>query len=335
MRTFGLTSAFALALGVLSPVGATRTAAQSSSALLGLDRHMPAGLRGPEAPRVVALGRRLFFDPILSRDSTVACVSCHRPEQSFADARPVSVGVFGRRGTRNAPAIINRGWGRSFFWDGRSDNLEEQVLKPISEPAEMGLGTDEAIARLQRSRHWRTAFRTAFAGELSPNALARALAAYVRSIRAGATRFDRAMLGDAAALTPLEQEGLALFQGVARCARCHAGALLTDESFHNTGIAWKTGQPADSGRAAVTGRMTDLGAFKTPTLRQVGRTPPYMHDGSLRTLEEVVEFYDRGGHPNPYLDGELRPLGLSAHSKRALLAFLRALDGRVEEGEGH
>jgi cytochrome c peroxidase len=319
-------------LGILCLAVIQSAAAQTRErAGLGLDLYLP-GPNGREPARVIELGRRLFFDPILSRDSTVACVSCHKPASGFADSRSVSVGVFGRRGSRNVPAIINRGWGKAFFWDGRTTSLEEQVLAPIGEPAEMGSSDVEAVARLQNSAPWRAGFWSALGEEASRGALARALAAYVRSIQAGATRFDRAMLGDENALTPLEQRGLVLFQGAARCARCHAGALLTDESFHNTGIAWRTAPPADSGRARVTGRSTDIGAFKTPTLRQIGQTAPYMHDGSLGTLEEVIEFYDRGGHPNPYLDSELRPIGLSGSDKKALLAFLRSLDGRIAEG---
>jgi cytochrome c peroxidase len=197
----------------------------------------------------------------------------------------------------------------------------------------MGMTLDQTVARLRKLPSWRAHFREALGHDVQEAGIARALAAYVRSIRAGESRFDRAMLGDAGALTNLEQRGLELFQGRARCARCHSGALLTDEAFHNTGVAWRTGAPADSGRALVTGRSADLGSFKTPTLRQVGLTAPYMHDGSLPTLEDVVDFYDRGGHPNPNLDPELHPLGLSSSEKAALLAFLTSLNGRLMEGK--
>ena len=316
---------------------AHRGLAQSAPAVAqmpGLDRFVPPALRGPEDGALVSLGRKLFFDPVLSSDSTVSCGSCHQPASSFADGRAVSVGVFGRRGTRNVPAIVNRGWGRTFFWDGRITTLEEQVLKPIIEPAEMGMTLDQTIARLRRIPAWRARFRDVLGQDVTATGVSRALAAYVRSIRAGESRFDRAMLGDANALTALEQQGLELFQGRAKCTRCHSGSLLTDESFHNTGVAWRTGAPADSGRAVVTRRAADLGAFKTPTLRQIGRTAPYMHDGSLRTLEEVIDFYDQGGHANPSLDKELQPLSMSRHEKVALLAFLMSLDGRIDEGQG-
>lgn len=326
-----VTGALALAIGI---GGASTLAAQSDPAagpLTGLDLYMPVP-SGPGArPEATALGRRLFFEPALSRDSTLACASCHRPDQAFANDRRVSVGVFGRRGTRNVPAILNRGWGETFFWDGRIASLEQQVLQPILAPVEMGMTVEEAVERLSSDRQYARRFREVFGGEVDARWLAAALAAYVRSIRAGDSPFDREMGGELV-LTDVERRGMALFQGRARCVRCHAGPLLSDESFHNTGIAWRDGSPADSGRALVTGRHEDLGAFKTPTLREVEHTAPYMHDGSLRTLEDVVDFYDAGGHPNPALDPLIRPLGLSRADKAALVAFLRSLSGRIEEG---
>jgi cytochrome c peroxidase len=162
--------------------------------------------------------------------------------------------------------------------------------------------------------------------------LGEALAGYLRSIRGGDSRFDRFVAGDSTALSPLEQRGLALFQGRARCDRCHTGPLLTDEKFHNTGVAWQSGGFSDGGRFEVTRRSGDLGAFKTPTLREVARTAPYMHDGSVGTLEEVVDFYARGGNSNPRLDPEIRAIPLGAGERAALVAFLRALTGRVREG---
>ena len=312
---------------------ATLAAAQSAPAVpSGLDRFMPPAPHGPDHADLIALGRRLFFDPILSIDSSHACASCHQPAKAFADGRATSRGVLGRQGTRNVPAIVNRGWGRAFFWDGRITLLETQVLKPISEPSEMGFSADEAVRRIVRHSTWRGEFTATFGDEPNVERLARALAAYVRSIQSGDSPFDRAMLGEAQALSEQQQRGLQIFQGRARCIRCHSGALLTDEAFHNTGVAWRNGPPTDSGRAFVTRRGEDVGSFKTPTLRQIGRSAPYMHDGSLGTLEEVVEFYNRGGHGNPNRDPDLKPLDLSPDEKAALLAFLRALDGDVMEG---
>lgn len=298
----------------------------------GLDLYMPPPPAGHAGPEVVALGRRLFFDPALSLDSTRACASCHQPDRGFSDGRPVSVGVMGRRGTRNVPAIVNRGWGEAFFWDGRIESLEEQVLQPIVAAAEMGMTVESAVARLAADSAYRTLFREALGRGVDREGLAAALAAYVRTIRAGGSRFDRFGEGDEAALTPLERTGLDLFQGRARCDRCHSGALLSDEAFHNTGVAWRNREPTDSGRAFVTKRPEDVGAFKTPTLREVPRTAPYMHDGSLATLEEVVDFYDGGGHPNPHLDELIVPLGLDAGEREALVVFLRTLRGTITEG---
>ena len=317
-------------------IGAGAATAQSGHGRLvspaGLDRFMPPPAHGADNAGLITLGRRLFFDPVLSVDSSHSCASCHQPAKAFADGRATSVGVLGRQGTRNVPAIVNRGWGRAFFWDGRTTLLEDQVLRPISEPNEMGFSAHAAVQRIAKHRFWQKQFRETLGTEPDVTGVARALAAYVRSIQAGDSPFDRAMLGEAYALTEQGQRGLEIFQGRARCVRCHSGALLTDEAFHNTGVAWRNGPPVDSGRALVTRRREDVGSFKTPTLRQVGLTAPYMHDGSLRTLPEVVDFYDRGGHANPNRDSDLKPLHLSPEEKVALLAFLNSLDGRVVEG---
>lgn len=317
----------------LVPAPSAAQSPSASPAPAGLDLFMPRPAEASGAPEVVALGRSLFFDPVLSRDSSLACASCHRPDRAFTDGRTVSVGVDGRRGGRNVPTIVNRGWGRTFFWDGRIGTLEEQVLQPIVAPVEMDASIELVVERIDRHPAYRDRFQRVFGG-VGRSGLAVALAAYVRSIRAGDSRFDRVMDGDPSALNDQERRGLELFQGPARCARCHFGALLTDESFHNTGVAWRDGPPADSGRALVTGRPEDVGAFKTPTLREVSRTAPYMHDGSLATLEEVVDFYDQGGRANPYLDGRIRPLDLGEEDRAALVAFLRTLEGRIVEGGG-
>lgn len=289
---------------------------------LGLDLHMPVPEDNPLTAEKVALGRRLFHDTRLSRNRTISCASCHDSRRAFSTNRTLAVGVDGRVGRRNAPAIINRGYGKSFFWDGRSASLEEQVLQPIQEPNEMDLTLDEARARVG----------------MEPAAIAQALASYVRSILAGDSPFDRFVNGDRSALTTDEQRGLWLFRGKANCTACHVGPTFSDEEFHNTGIAWKresgtvAGAFADLGRFVVSRNEMDRGGFKTPTVREVARTAPYMHDGSLATLEEVVDYYDRGGNQNPQLDSELHPLRLDSEEKRAIVAFLRALSGRVAEG---
>jgi cytochrome c peroxidase len=284
---------------------------------LGLDLYLPAPSTNPLTREKVALGRRLFFDKRLSRDGTFACVSCHDPKLAFSDGRAVARGINGAEGTRNAPALINRGYGLAFFWDGRADSLERQALQPILNPIELGL----TQAELERRTGMRAADVTA------------ALASYVRTIRSGDSRFDRFIAGSGS-LNALEKSGLEIFRGKGGCTACHIGPNFTDERFHNTGVAWRESQSRiiDEGRFAVSGNPRDRGAFKTPTLREVARTAPYMHDGSLATLEDVVEFYSEGGRPNPNLDSEIRPRRFSTEEKRALIAFLQSLNGRMREG---
>ena len=298
----------------------------------GLDLYMPARVAdGASANFAIALGRRLFFDPVLSRDSAIACVSCHQPERAFSDGRPLAHGVDGRVGRRNTPTIVNRGYASAFSWDGRASRLESQALRAIQDSAEMDLALDSAVSRVARNRSYADAFQ-ALGRAPSADAVAAVLAHYLRSIMSGDSPFDRFSAGDRGALTPIERRGLDLFQGRAGCDRCHSGSLLSDERFHNTGVAWRDERFLDAGRSDVTGHAGDRGAFKTPTLRQVAATAPYMHDGSFATLEQVVDFYDRGGNPNPNLDHRLRPLRLTADDRAALVAFLRALTGVVREG---
>ena len=274
---------------------------------LGLDVYMPVPESNPLSAQAIEQGRRLFFDPRLSRDGTVSCATCHESERRFSDGQAVAVGVSGRHGRRNTPALINRGYGRLFFWDGRAGTLEEQVLRPIEDPNEMDLALPEASRRVGLTR----------------DAIANALASYVRTIRSGNSRFDRYVNGNRTSLSAEEQHGLQVFRFSGRCTTCHIGPNFTDEKLHNTGIAWSGLRLTDTGG----GR----GHFKTPTLRDLVHTAPYMHDGSIATLDDVVEFYDRGGRPNPNLDAEIRPLALRLDEKRALVSFLKALAGVVRD----
>jgi cytochrome c peroxidase len=283
---------------------------------LGLDIYMPVPAANPLTREKVALGRKLFFEKRLSRDGTLACASCHDPARAFSDGRAVARGINGTEGARNAPVLINRGYGRTFFWDGRADSLERQALQPILNPIELGLTEAELEHRT---------------GMKTENVIA-AVASYVRTIRSGDSRFDRYTAGRTDSLNALEKTGLQLFRGRGGCTACHIGPNFTDEQFHNTGVAWRDGHLADEGRFAISGKPQDHGAFKTPTLREIARTAPYMHDGSLATLEDVVEFYSEGGRPNPNLDPAIRPRNFTDEEKRALVAFLRTLSGRLSEG---
>jgi cytochrome c peroxidase len=299
----------------------------------GLDLYLPVPATNVLTPEKVRLGRRLFSDPMLSRDLTMSCATCHDPQRGFADGKPRAVGIAGRVGARHTPALINRGYGRSFFWDGRAHTLEDQSLRPIEDPDEFGHSIDGAMVRLRADAQYQALFQSAFGREPQSEDLARALASYVRTILAGSAPIDRYLAGDPGALTDEQRQGLAVFRGRGRCTACHAGPTFADERFHNTGVAWREGRFLDPGRAAVTNLDEDRGAFKTPTLREVGRTAPYMHDGSFATLAGVVDFYAAGGRPNPNLDPDVRAISLTPEERRALLAFLGALTGTIREGE--
>ena len=330
------------------------------------------GLPGLEVPAdnpltapKVALGRKLFFDRRLSPNGTMSCAMCHVPEQGFA-ARELAtpVGIEGRSVRRNAPTMLNVGWQKTLFHDGREVSLEDQIWGPLLAPNEMGNpAIGYVIERIRSLPDYGGRFEAAFGGRgVSAERLGQAIASYERTLVAGDSRFDRWRYGgDASALGEAERHGFELFTGKARCAACHTvgeqSALFTDHGFHNTGIGWRrafappertrveiapgvyteldraviatfsAAPAADIGRYEVTLDPKDRWAYKTPSLRNVALTPPYMHDGSLPTLESVVEFYDRGGIDNPGKSALVAPLALSADEKSALLAFLGALTG--------
>jgi cytochrome c peroxidase len=302
---------------------AGRAQEHPSAPALSTPLGLPARAEG-SSDELAALGARLFFDPLLSSDRSVACASCHRPELGFADSLPRSRGAHGRETERNAPSLLNRAYGRSFMWDGRATTLEEQVLLPLENPLEMDLPLERALALLAADASYRAAFERVSGRAPERDDLARALAAYVRRLVLGGSPVDRFRAGDFGALGDEARAGLWFYESRGGCWRCHSGANFSDEDFHDTGVGAEGGEP-QVGRAAVTGRPEDRGRFKTPTLRGVARTAPYMHDGSLATLEEVVEFYRQGGRANANLDPLLRPLEMSATDARNLVAFLRAL----------
>lgn len=282
----------------------------------------PAGAT-TTSPALVALGRDLFFDTALSTDGKVACASCHRPEHAFADPRPVSFGVGNARGTRNAPSLINRAYGRRFFWDGRADTLEQQAAGPLTHPAEMALTQDEAVAKVVANSRYQQAFQELF-GEAAPTFahITQAIAAYERALIAPSP-YHRWLLRKQP-LPEAAERGRELFFGRARCHLCHSGLHLTTEEFLSVGAGAGEGAQ-DGGRFEVTMRREDWRMFKTPSLTNVAQTAPYMHDGSITSLAEVVDFYDRGGDIAENKDYRILPLGLSVEEKQDLLAFLDAL----------
>ena len=295
----------------------------------------------PEPARA-RLGRWLFYDTRLSSDRTLSCATCHRPEFAFSEPRAVAIGINGRQGRRKTPSIVNlaartelpgttRDPGPTFFWDGRATSLEQQVLAPIADPREMGNAHPAMITTLSAIDGYRMYFAEAFGSpEITTERVAAALADFVRTRRSGNAPYDRwSYGGEAKALSREAQRGLDIFSFKGGCASCHAGFNFSDGNFWNLGIGWNehTGTFADIGREAVTHESRDRGAFKTPGLREVDKHPPYMHDGSLATLRDVVEFYNRGGNQNPLLTRRLRPLGLSQADVDDVVAFLKSLNG--------
>ncbi len=297
---------------------------------LGLASERPIPSDNKLTQARVQLGRRLFFDGRLSKDGTISCASCHIPEKAFASSDAVSTGVDGKLGTRNSPTVLNRAFGRSFFWDGRAATLEEQALMPIENPLEMDTKVISVLEQLRADPEYRKQFSEAYDGGISAENLARALASFQRVLLSGNSAVDRFHGGEFAALTTEERQGLWIFESRGACWRCHGDSNFTDEGFHNTGVSWGKA-PADLGRFDVTAQDEDRGRFHTPTLRNVSITAPYMHDGSIKTLEEVVAFYSRGGNANPHLDSQLKPLNLTGKEQAALVAFLKALTGSDQQ----
>lgn len=273
----------------------------------------------------VALGAALFFDSRLSRHGTRSCADCHRREHGWTDGLSRARALDGRSLRRKTPTLWNLGDGLRFFWDGRARSLEELVLVPLANPDEMDTPPAEAVRYLQSDAAYVRAFRKAFGEAPSERTLAAALAAFVATREAPRSRFDAWLEGDDGALDASEKRGLALFHGKAQCIACHRGHRLTTDAFHFLGL-----RSDDPGVGGAKNDPLLEGFFKVPTLRDVASRPPYMHDGSLDSLESVVDFYDRGGDVRQNRAGmpsALRPLGLTKRERRDLIAFLRTLGG--------
>ncbi len=297
---------------------------------LELPDHFPQNLspylsdENPLTQAKVNLGRKLFFDPSLSIDSTVSCASCHKPELAFTDGRSKSMGVDGRVGLRNAPTLANVLFGQSFFWHGSSPTLERQVIFPLEDEAEMANSFPEIISRLEADPEYVEMFEQAFGESPMPDNLTDAIASFERILLSYQSPYDKFLGGDSLALTTSQLRGLTLFNGEkAECFHCHNPAFLfTDESFKNNGLYEVYSDP---GRWEVSGREEDRGKFKVPTLRNIALTAPYMHDGSLSTLEEVIDHYASGGKNHPNKAPEIRRFILSETEKEDLINFLESL----------
>jgi cytochrome c peroxidase len=305
----------------------------TSLAAVGQDKStaIPKGLPPIEHPadnppttEKIALGKQLFFDGRLSRDNKVSCASCHDPAKGYSNGERFATGVDGKIGGRSAPSVINAAYYRFQFWDGREPSLEKQALGPIQNPIEMTMKLKDVVEKLNKIDGYREQFQKVFKTDVTSDGIAKAIAAYERTILSGNAPYDQFKAGDKKALSEDAQRGMKLFFSKARCSACHAGANFSDNGFHNVGIGYgKDGKPKDIGRFAVSNLPEDTGSFKTPTLREIARTAPYMHDGSLKTLEEVVEHYNKGGVKNPQLDEEIFPLKLTADEKKDLVTFLK------------
>jgi cytochrome c peroxidase len=325
------------------PVGA----AVALAAPLGLPP-VPVPADNPPTADTIALGRRLYYDPLLSVDNTVACASCHHPDFGFSDGKQFSEGVQGKKGGRNAPTVFNAAYYTTQFWDGRAPSLEEQAAGPMQNPVEMAHTLAGVEEKLNADAGYREEFKRAFGSDrITIGMVTKAIASFERTVVSGNSPFDRYFYGgDKQALSPSARRGLEVFRDPKKgnCTACHTigekDALFTDNKFHNLGVGVvfdKSGEPVmkDLGRYDVTKQEADKGAFKTPSLRNIALTAPYMHDGSLKTLKDVIDFYVGGGTSNPHLDKEVRALDFLTGQERAdLLAFLESLTGEMPANVG-
>lgn len=299
----------------------------------------------------IALGKQLYFDPRVSLNGTVSCATCHNPEKGWTDSLPTTIGIGGAANGRNSPTVLNTVYSKVMFWDGRAPSLEAQAQGPVQAATEMGNQTHaQIIERLRTIPGYREQFMKVFGTDVNMDGFAKAVAAFERTALTGNSAYDKYAAGDMKALSESAKRGMMLFglrldfedefqpQGVvlkkANCSSCHIGVNFSDDQFHNIGVgADKNGKLADLGRWAAEAvgakNPASIGAFKTPILRDITRTGPYMHDGSEDTLEKVVEYYNKGGNPNAYLSKDIKALNLTDQEKKDLVEFMKALDGEV------
>ncbi|MGH9842845.1 MAG: cytochrome-c peroxidase, partial [Blastocatellia bacterium] len=313
----------------------------------------------PQSDSKIELGRRLFFDARLSADGTVSCATCHKPELAFTDGKAVAEGIAGRLGPRNSPTLLNALFYPGQFWDGRADSLEDQAIQPLTNPLEMGNPSYEAVvARLRLIPEYHDAFERVFNKPITIDLVGKAISAFERTLVSGDSPLDRFVAGDQDAISEAAKRGFAVFRGKARCSRCHtfsdAMPLFSDFNYHNTGVAanhprfeklarqvfevaetdrakamidrlaTEEGGP-ELGRILISYQILDLGSFRTPSLRNIALTAPYFHDGSARTLADVVKFYNQGGRQNINREWDLNPLALTDEEQYDLVAFLESL----------
>lgn len=281
----------------------------------------------PYSPEKAELGRLLYFDTRLSADGTISCATCHSPKFAFTDGAPVSTGIKGQKGGRSAPTVINRAYSLAQFWDGRAATLEAQAIGPMANPIEMGNTHTTVLKTLKSIPGYQVFFTKAFGTEdFTLDHVAKAITTFERTVLSGNAPYDKYKAGNKTAMTPSQIRGMGVYLNKAKCDQCHEGINFTSNMYANLGVGSDKPKP-DEGRSIVTKNPKDWGTFKTPTLREIERTGPYMHDGSMKTLEEVVDFYDKGGVANKNLDDRMKKLNLTDQDKTDLVAFLKALSG--------
>jgi cytochrome c peroxidase len=356
-RMFGILTRAAILALLLNPIGLLfgQSSGGTESPALPIGKRVsinaPLGLPpvafpsdNPPTTETIALGRRLFYDAVLSGDGTVACATCHNPTKGFTDGKAVSTGIQNKTGTRSAPTVLNSAYYQSLFWDGRASSLEAQVEGPITNPIEMANTPEAVVQRLQASARYREEFRNAWGSDqITFEMVRKSIASFERTVLSGNSPFDRYYYGaDKEALSASARRGFKVFTDPKRgnCAACHTigrnYALFTDQKYHNIGIGANTdGSLADPGRYAETKSDADMGAFKTPSLRNAVWTAPYMHDGSVPSLKDVIDHYIGGGNSNPHLDKKIRVLDfLSGQERGDLLEFVQSLTGPMPPNVG-
>jgi cytochrome c peroxidase len=282
-------------------------------------------------PERIELGKKLYFDLRLSRDHSMSCASCHDPEKGWADGLARAIGFGKKELGRHSPTVINTAYNTAQFWDGRAATLEEQAVGPIMAAGEMSMQSEEAVLDILRTApEYAGAFEVAYGEGPTMRNIGRAIAAFERTAVTGPSRYDKYLGGDKKALTESEKRGMILFITTASCTACHNGTNFTDNKFHALGVRQAGPLSEDLGRFEVTKNPQDMRGFKTPGLRNIEQSAPYMHDGSLATLEEVVEFYNKGGERGEGRSNLIKPLNMTASQKTDLVAFMRALTGPME-----
>jgi len=322
-----LAGLFVLAVFTSLSFAADQPTEQTPKVPLGLPP-VPVPEDNPLTAEKIELGKLLYFDTRLSKDNTISCATCHDPKLGWAEDEATSTGIKGQVGGRNSPTVINSAYAKAQFWDGRAKDLEEQALGPIENPIEMGDKLDEVVKELSEVPEYKRRFQKVFGTGVTEEGIAKAIASFERTVLSGNSPYDKFKAGDEGALTAAQKRGMELFED-AGCATCHAPPLFTRGRYYNAGVGMDKPKP-DEGRKDVTGKDRDRGKFRTPGLREIAKTSPYFHDGSVKTLEKAVALMANGGKDNPNLSvmmKAVREAELTEQDQKDLVEFMKALSG--------